>query len=158
MNTGSKVLSRQDAAAWRQAQPGLVVFTNGVFDLLHPGHIELLERARQEGDCLVVGLNSDPSVRLLNKGADRPLVPQASRARVLAALEAVDCVVLFDEPTPLELITELRPDVLVKGADYARDQIVGADLVEQRGGRVVRVQLVEGFSTTKLVERLRASI
>jgi D-beta-D-heptose 7-phosphate kinase/D-beta-D-heptose 1-phosphate adenosyltransferase len=129
-----------------------------VFDLLHPGHVELLEQARREGDALIVGVNSDVSARLLNKGTDRPLVPQAARARVLAALEAVDCVVLFDEATPLELISELTPDVLVKGADYARDQIVGADLVEKRGGRVVRVQLVEGFSTTKLVERLRASI
>lgn len=158
MTTERKILPRPTAAVWRKARAGAVVFTNGVFDLLHPGHVELLERARREGDALIVGVNSDVSVRLLNKGADRPLVPQADRARVLAALEAVDCVVLFDEPTPLELIAELTPDVLVKGADYARDQIVGADLVERRGGRVVRVQLVEGFSTTKLVERLRASI
>jgi rfaE bifunctional protein nucleotidyltransferase chain/domain len=158
VNTNGKVRSRSDAVAWRNQQPGPVVFTNGVFDLLHPGHVELLERARAEGNGLVVGLNSDASVRLLNKGADRPLVPQFSRARVLAALEAVSLVVLFDEPNPLELIRQLQPDVLVKGADYARDQIVGADLVEQRGGRIVRVKLVEGFSTTKLVERLRASI
>jgi rfaE bifunctional protein nucleotidyltransferase chain/domain len=158
VNTNGKVRSRSDALGWRKQQPGPVVFTNGVFDLLHPGHVELLEKARAEGNGLIVGLNSDASVRLLNKGADRPLVPQFSRARVLAALEAVSLVVLFDEPTPLELIGELAPDVLVKGADYAREQIVGADLVEQRGGRIVRVKLVEGFSTTKLVERLRASI
>jgi D-beta-D-heptose 7-phosphate kinase/D-beta-D-heptose 1-phosphate adenosyltransferase len=158
VTTERKILPRPAAVVWRKARPGSVVFTNGVFDLLHPGHVELLERARREGDALIVGVNSDVSVRLLNKAADRPLVPQAARSRVLAALEAVDCVVLFDEPTPLELISALTPDVLVKGADYARDQIVGADLVEQRGGRVVRVQLVEGFSTTKLVERLRASI
>ena len=158
MSTTRKVVSRKDAGAWRQAQEGPVVFTNGVFDLLHPGHIELLELARSEGNRLIVGLNSDASVRQLNKGDDRPIVPQSARARVLAALEAVDCVVLFDEPTPLALIEELEPDVLVKGADYARAEIVGADLVEGRGGRVVRVRLVEGFSTTKLVERLRGSI
>jgi len=158
MTSARKVVPRNDAPAWRKAQPGPVVFTNGVFDLLHPGHVELLELARKEGSCLIVGLNSDASVRRLNKGADRPIVPQSARARVLAGLAAVDCVVLFDEPTPLELIAELEPDVLVKGADYARAQIVGADLVEGRGGRVVRVRLVEGFSTTKLVERLRASI
>jgi D-beta-D-heptose 7-phosphate kinase/D-beta-D-heptose 1-phosphate adenosyltransferase len=158
VTTERKILQRPAAAVWRKARPGRVVFTNGVFDLLHPGHVELLEQARREGDALIVGVNSDVSARLLNKGTDRPLVPQAARARVLAALEAVDCVVLFDEATPLELISELTPDVLVKGADYARDQSVGADLVEKRGGRVVRVQLVEGFSTTKLVERLRASI
>jgi rfaE bifunctional protein nucleotidyltransferase chain/domain len=135
-----------------------VVFTNGVFDLLHPGHVELLERAQSEGAALIVGVNSDASVRLLGKGPDRPLVAERARARVLAGLESVDCVVLFDEPTPLELIAALAPDVLVKGADYSREQIVGADLVEGRGGRVVRVELVPGFSTTQLVERLRASI
>jgi rfaE bifunctional protein nucleotidyltransferase chain/domain len=133
------------------------VFTNGVFDLLHPGHLALLEAARSEGDALVVGLNSDASVRRLGKSPDRPLVPEAARARLLAGFAAVDCVVLFDEDTPLELIRALEPDVLVKGADYARDQIVGADYVEARGGRVVRVNLVPDQSTTRLVERLRAS-
>jgi rfaE bifunctional protein nucleotidyltransferase chain/domain len=157
MNTNHKVRDSAGAVAWRRAQGGPVVFTNGVFDLLHPGHVELLERARSEGFALVVGLNSDRSVQSLGKGTDRPLVPEMARARLLAALEAVNCVVLFDEPTPLELITALEPDVLVKGADYARNQIVGADLVERRGGRVVRVQLVSGYSTTNLVERLRAS-
>lgn len=156
--TENKIMSRADAADWRRSQPGAVVFTNGVFDLLHPGHVQLLERARQEGWALIVGINSDASVRRLNKGIDRPLVPQEARARVVAALESVNCVVLFDETTPLALIGEIRPDVLVKGADYAREDIVGADLVERGGGRVVRVELVEGFSTTKLVERLRASI
>ena len=157
MTTGDKIRDLAAATAWRHGQSGPVVFTNGVFDLLHPGHVELLERARGEGDALVVGLNSDRSVRSLGKGSDRPIVPEAARARLLAALEAVDCVVLFDDPTPLELITALEPDVLVKGADYPRDQIVGADLVERRGGRVVTVQLVGGYSTTILVERLRAS-
>jgi rfaE bifunctional protein nucleotidyltransferase chain/domain len=136
--------------------PGPVVFTNGVFDLLHPGHVELLESARAEGAALVVGVNTDASVRRLGKGADRPLAPQEARARVLAGLAAIDCVVLFDEDTPQSLIEALAPDVLVKGADYARDAIVGADWVEARGGRVVRVPLVPGFSTTSLVERLRA--
>ncbi|MEZ4412769.1 MAG: adenylyltransferase/cytidyltransferase family protein [Gemmatimonadales bacterium] len=136
---------------------GNVVFTNGVFDILHPGHLALLERARTEGGALVVGVNSDASVRRLGKSPDRPLVPEEARARLLAGFAAVDCVVLFDEDTPLELIRALEPDVLVKGADYTREQIVGADLVEARGGRVVRVELVPGQSTTRLVERLRAS-
>jgi rfaE bifunctional protein nucleotidyltransferase chain/domain len=133
------------------------VFTNGVFDLVHPGHVELLEAARREGHALIVGLNSDASVRRLGKGLERPVMPEGARARVLAGLGAVDCVVLFDEDTPLELIKSLVPDVLVKGADYRRESIVGADWVEARGGRVVRVPIVEGFSTSSLVERLRAT-
>ncbi|HRZ10715.1 MAG TPA: adenylyltransferase/cytidyltransferase family protein [Gemmatimonadales bacterium] len=133
------------------------MFTNGVFDLLHPGHLALLEAARAEGDALVVGVNSDASVRRLGKSPDRPIVPEAARARMLAGFAAVDCVVLFDEDTPLALVQALSPDVLVKGADYSRAQIVGADFVEARGGRVVRVQLVPDQSTTRLVERLRAS-
>jgi rfaE bifunctional protein nucleotidyltransferase chain/domain len=145
-----------EAVAWRRGQPGPVVFTNGVFDLLHPGHVELLEAARSEGNALVVGLNTDASARRLGKGATRPVAGEQARARVVAALAAVDCVVLFDEDTPLVLIEALAPDVLVKGADYARDHIVGADWVEARGGRVVRVPVVAGFSTSALVERLRA--
>ncbi len=141
--------------AWRSAQPGPVVFTNGVFDLLHVGHVALLEAARDQGSALVVGVNSDASVRRLGKGPERPLVAEVQRTRILAALAAVDCVVPFDEDTPLELIRALRPDVLVKGADYARDEIVGAAEVESWGGRVVRVPLVEGRSTSDLVRRLR---
>jgi rfaE bifunctional protein nucleotidyltransferase chain/domain len=133
------------------------VFTNGVFDVLHAGHVALLEAARAAGAALVVGVNADASVRRLGKGADRPLVGETDRTRVLAALACVDCVVLFAEDTPLELIRALRPDVLVKGADYARDQIVGADDVEGWGGRVVRVPLVPGKSTTDLVRRLRGA-
>jgi rfaE bifunctional protein nucleotidyltransferase chain/domain len=154
--TAGKVRSLPDAVVWRTGERAPVVFTNGVFDLLHPGHVELLEAARREGGALVVGINSDASVRRLGKGADRPVAAEAARARVLAALAAVDCVVLFDQETPLELIQALAPDVLVKGADYPRDRIVGADWVEARGGRVVRVPIVAGFSTTALVERLRA--
>jgi rfaE bifunctional protein nucleotidyltransferase chain/domain len=154
--TAAKIRSRASAVAWRAGQRGRVAFTNGVFDLLHPGHVELLEAARREGDALIVGVNSDASVRRLGKGADRPLAAEDARARVLAGLGAVDCVVLFEEDTPLELIRALEPDVLVKGADYPRDRIVGADWVEARGGRVVRVPVVPGFSTTALVERLRA--
>ena len=131
------------------------MFTNGVFDLLHVGHVSLLEAARAEGAALVVGVNSDASVRRLGKGGDRPMVPATDRARVLAALGCVDCVVLFDADTPRALITALRPDVLVKGADYARDDIVGAAEVEAWGGRVVRVPLVPGYSTSDLLARLR---
>jgi D-beta-D-heptose 7-phosphate kinase/D-beta-D-heptose 1-phosphate adenosyltransferase len=156
-DTGPKVRSVAEAIAWRARQAGPVVFTNGVFDLIHPGHVELLETARREGTALVVGLNSDTSARALNKGADRPVSGEGARARVLAGLAAVDCVVLFDQPTPLELIKSLAPYVLVKGADYPRDSIVGGDWVESRGGRVVRVPLVGGFSTSSIVERLRAS-
>jgi rfaE bifunctional protein nucleotidyltransferase chain/domain len=154
--SAGKVRRMAEALVWRRAQPGPVVFTNGVFDLLHPGHVELLEAARREGEALVVGLNTDASVRRLGKGATRPVASEQARARVLAGLGAVDCVVLFDEDTPLALIEALAPDVLVKGADYPRDRIVGADWIEARGGRVVRVPLVAGFSTSALVERLRA--
>ena len=155
MTTAEKIRAAGDAARWRERQPGPVVFTNGVFDLLHVGHVGLLEAARAEGGVLVVGVNSDASVRRLEKGADRPMVPERERARLLAALACVDCVVLFDEETPLALIERLRPDVLVKGADYARAAIVGADQVEGWGGRVVRVPLVPGASTTALIARLR---
>jgi rfaE bifunctional protein nucleotidyltransferase chain/domain len=157
IQTASKIRSPDEAQTWRARQAGRVVFTNGVFDLLHPGHVELLEAARREGDALIVGLNSDVSVRRLGKGPERPVNGEAARARVLAGLAAVDCVVLFDADTPLVLIQQLLPDVLVKGADYAPDAIVGAQLVESRGGRVVRVPVVAGFSTSSIVERLRAS-
>jgi D-beta-D-heptose 7-phosphate kinase/D-beta-D-heptose 1-phosphate adenosyltransferase len=155
--TAGKVRPRAEAVDWRKTAAEPLVFTNGVFDLLHPGHVELLEAARREGAALVVGVNSDASARRLAKGPGRPMVEQHARARVLAGLAAVDCVVLFEEDTPLELIRALAPDVLVKGADYARDRIVGADWIEERGGRVVRVPLLPGYSTSALVERLRAS-
>jgi rfaE bifunctional protein nucleotidyltransferase chain/domain len=157
LDSTQKVRDLAEAMRWREGQKGWVVFTNGVFDLVHPGHVELLEKARAEGDVLVVGVNSDASVRRLGKGSERPLVPQGARARVLAGFAAVDCVVLFDEDTPLQLIQALTPDVLVKGADYTVDKIVGADIVQAGGGRVVRVPIVSGFSTTSIVERLRAT-
>lgn len=157
MDTAVKLMTRPEARAWREAQRGSVVFTNGVFDLLHPGHVTLLETARALGDALIVGLNTDASVRRLGKGSDRPVNHQDARARVLAGLAAVDVVVLFDEDTPYALIVELAPDILVKGADYPRERIVGADFVEARGGRVVRVPIIPGFSTTQLLERVRAS-
>jgi len=131
------------------------VFTNGVFDLLHVGHVQLLETARGFGAALVVGVNSDASARRLGKGADRPLVTERERARVLAALACVDCVVPFDQDTPLDLIRALRPDVLVKGADYELKDIVGASEVVSWGGRVERVPLIAGNSTTDLVRRIR---
>jgi D-beta-D-heptose 7-phosphate kinase/D-beta-D-heptose 1-phosphate adenosyltransferase len=131
-----------------------VVLTNGCFDLLHPGHVALLEAARAQGDVLVVAINSDASVRRI-KGEGRPLVPETERAETLLALEPVDRVVVYDEPTPIEVVKALRPDVLVKGADWAEDAIVGREEVEAAGGRVVRVPMVPGRSTTSMLERIR---
>lgn len=143
--------------AWRASLGSrILVFTNGVFDLLHPGHIDVLLAARREGDALLVGLNSDASVRRL-KGPDRPLRSEDERAYVLAALAMVDAVVVFDQDTPLELIQRLQPDVLVKGGDYTESTIVGASEVRARGGRVVVVPLTPGQSTTSIVEKLRGS-
>jgi rfaE bifunctional protein nucleotidyltransferase chain/domain len=131
------------------------VFTNGVFDLLHPGHVDVLRAARAEGDALIVGVNSDASVRRLGKGPGRPIRPERDRAYVVAALAAVDAVVLFDEDTPRELVAALTPDVLVKGGDYSADAVAGGDLVRGRGGRVVIVPLTPGQSTTSIVTELR---
>jgi D-glycero-beta-D-manno-heptose 1-phosphate adenylyltransferase len=131
-----------------------IVFTNGVFDLLHPGHLRYLTQARALGDALIVGINSDRSVRT-NKGPGRPITPQEERAEVLAALRSVDAVVIFDGDTPHELIAALQPDVLVKGADWAADEIVGRDIVEARGGKVVRVPIEMGYATTGIIERIR---
>ncbi|KAA6455588.1 D-glycero-beta-D-manno-heptose 1-phosphate adenylyltransferase [Acidobacteria bacterium AB60] len=142
---------RDCVGAWR-AQGEAVVFTNGCFDLLHIGHVTLLDEARREGDRLIVGINSDASVSAL-KGPSRPVVPEHARARVLAGLEAVDAVVVFDEPTPLELMLALKPDVIVKGGDYVADEIVGAPEVRSWGGRVKIVKFVEGFSTTQIIAR-----
>lgn len=130
-----------------------IVFTNGVFDLLHPGHVRYLRHARELGDALLVGVNSDRSVRA-NKGPDRPLTPETERVEILEALAFVDGVVVFDEETPHELIAALQPDILVKGADWAEDAIVGRDVVERRGGRVVRVPTEPGHSTTRIIEKI----
>jgi D-beta-D-heptose 7-phosphate kinase/D-beta-D-heptose 1-phosphate adenosyltransferase len=134
---------------------GTVVFTNGVFDLLHPGHVRYLREARALGDALIVAVNSDRSVRAV-KGAGRPVNPQDERAEILLALDAVDAVTIFDEETPHAIVSVIQPDVLVKGADWGADNIVGRDVVEARGGRVVRLELAPGFSTTTLVDRIRA--
>ena len=131
-----------------------VVFTNGCFDLLHAGHVTLLEQAKQLGDLLIVAINGDRSVRRL-KGKDRPLVGQRDRARILAALESVDYVTVFHEPTPERLVARLRPHVLIKGADWGVRHIVGRDIVERDGGRVVRIPLLKGYSTSRLIERIR---
>jgi D-beta-D-heptose 7-phosphate kinase/D-beta-D-heptose 1-phosphate adenosyltransferase len=137
-----------------QRSGGTVVFTNGVFDLLHPGHVRYLREARGFGDALIVAVNSDRSVRT-NKGPDRPVNPEHERAEVLLALGCVDAVVVFDEETPQAVIARIQPDVLVKGADWGADAIVGRDIVEARGGRVVRVELAAGYSTSDLIRRVR---
>lgn len=153
------VLSRDEAISLverERSRERTVVFTNGVFDILHPGHIRYLSYARALGDLLIVGVNSDRSVKALNKAPDRPINPEHERAEVLAALAAVDAVVIFDEETPLEIVTAVQPDILVKGADWGADAIVGRGVVETRGGRVVRVALTEGYSTTEIIERIRS--
>lgn len=149
----------QDAAALAAAihrRGGTVVFTNGVFDLLHPGHVRYLRHARALGDILIVAINTDRSVRQ-NKGPSRPINAETERAEVLAALDCVDAVTIFDEETPHAMISLVQPDVLVKGADWEADAIVGRDVVEARGGRVVRLRIEEGFSTSHLIERIRRS-
>jgi len=161
LNTENKVISREEAARWvREIQGrGLrVVFTNGCFDLLHPGHVSYLEEARSLGDALIVAVNTDASVRRLGKGLGRPVNPEADRARVLAALTAVDRVVLFDEDTPYEILTELQPDILVKGGDYHLEDIVGREVVLGRGGQVQVLPFRTGYSTTALLERLRSRL
>ncbi|MCU0418944.1 MAG: D-glycero-beta-D-manno-heptose 1-phosphate adenylyltransferase [Cyclobacteriaceae bacterium] len=155
--TESKIKPWPEAKAlvkkW-QAEGQNVVFTNGCFDLLHLGHVDYLEKARHLGDKLVLGLNTDDSVSRF-KGPQRPIQDQASRARVLAALAFVDLVVLFDEDTPLHLISELVPNTLVKGSDYLAENIVGADVVKRAGGHVKTIDFVPGYSTTRLVEKIR---
>lgn len=150
----ARILTWDEARRWRQQVAGRVVFTNGVFDLLHPGHVDLLLGARRQGEALVVGLNTDESVRRL-KGPARPVRNEAERAYVLAALAMVDAVVPFAQDTPLELIRLLEPDVLVKGGDYTEATIVGAPDVRARGGSVVVIPLTPGQSTTSIIEKLR---
>jgi D-beta-D-heptose 7-phosphate kinase/D-beta-D-heptose 1-phosphate adenosyltransferase len=155
--TANKLVSRAEAVRWvraQQAQGRRVVFTNGCFDLLHRGHVEYLEAARRLGDALIVAVNTDASVRRLEKGAGRPVNSEADRARVLAALASVDRVVLFAEDTPRELVAELKPDVLVKGGDYRPEEIVGREEVLAGGGRVVAVPFLPGYSTSELMSRI----
>jgi D-glycero-beta-D-manno-heptose 1-phosphate adenylyltransferase len=152
-----KIVSQDDLirlAAQEKSHGRRVVFTNGCFDLLHPGHVRCLAEARALGDVLVVAINSDGSVRG-NKGPERPLVPQQDRAEVLAALSSVDYVTIFDEPTPRELISRVLPNILVKGADWAPDEVAGREEVEAAGGRVISIPLAQGYSTTSLVQRIR---
>jgi rfaE bifunctional protein nucleotidyltransferase chain/domain len=154
-----KVLSIEEAVAFVEhlRHTGKdVVFTNGVFDLLHPGHVRYLQNARREGNALVVAVNSDRSVRAI-KGPARPLNPEGERAEVLAALACVDAVVVFNEDHPQQIINRLEPDVLVKGADWAPDAIIGRETVESRGGRVVRIPLAEGYSTSAIIEKIKGS-
>jgi rfaE bifunctional protein nucleotidyltransferase chain/domain len=155
----ARLLTVDDAAALAgqiRQHGGVVVFTNGVFDLLHPGHVRYLEDARALGSALIVAVNSDRSVRA-NKGPGRPVNTEQERAEVLLGLRCVDAAVIFDEDTPQAIVSRVQPDVLVKGADWAPDSIVGRDLVEARGGRVVRIAISPGHSTTELIERVQAS-
>jgi rfaE bifunctional protein nucleotidyltransferase chain/domain len=159
MTAATRVLDREAIAAFvedHRRRGRRIVFTNGVFDLLHPGHIRYLRDARALGDLLVVGVNADDSVRR-NKGPGRPINAQAERAEVLAALECVDAAVIFAEDTPAEIIRLVQPDVLVKGADWAADRIIGRDTVEARGGLVVRIPVEPGYSTTAILDRIRRS-
>lgn len=150
------VFTQAEAVRWRQQlerEEKRVVFTNGVFDILHPGHVRYLAEARRQGDVLVVAVNSDRSVRTI-KGPTRPVHPESERAEVVAALACVDAAVVFDADTPHDIINAIQPDVLVKGADWAADKIVGRDIVEARGGVVIRVKIEEGHSTTSIITRL----
>jgi D-beta-D-heptose 7-phosphate kinase/D-beta-D-heptose 1-phosphate adenosyltransferase len=156
----SKICTREGLAtviAEHRLQKQAVVFTNGCFDLMHIGHTRYLQAARSLGDLLVVGVNSDESVRALKKGSDRPIVPEDQRAEILAALACIDYVVIFSEPDPGSLIAALQPDILVKGGDWPLDRIVGRETVEARGGRVHTIPLVPGVSTTALVQRIRST-
>ncbi len=148
--------AREKVREW-QSKGDRVVFTNGCFDLLHPGHIDLLGKAKALGDRLVIGLNSDDSVRRLQKGKGRPVNDERSRAILLAALASVDLVLTFEEDTPLRTIQSLNPDVLVKGSDYQEDRVVGKEHVEGYGGKVVRLPLLEGYSSSSIIERIRNS-
>jgi D-beta-D-heptose 7-phosphate kinase/D-beta-D-heptose 1-phosphate adenosyltransferase len=152
----SKLLTREEVVdRFGPGRRGAVVFTNGCFELLHEGHVAFLDQARTLGDALVVGVNSDASARRLGKGPGRPFVPERERALVVAALGSVDAVSIFDEDTPLELVRGLLPAVLVKGADYTSETVVGKEIVEAAGGRIELIPLVEGRSTTELIARIR---
>ena len=156
MNTSAKIITKEQLntklPSWKKE--GKVVFTNGCFDILHLGHVDYLEKARNLGQKLIVGLNTDASVQRL-KGTDRPICDENSRAHVMASLEFVDAVILFDEETPFELISYIKPDILVKGNDYTIENIVGADVVLKNGGKVETVPLVNGYSTTNVINKIK---
>lgn len=153
-----KIMQLDEAVSWRKTHTSQsIVFTNGVFDLIHPGHVLYLEEAKSLGDYLIVALNSDASARKLGKGKNRPIVNEMARAKVIAALESVDCVVLFNEETPIEAIRSIMPNILVKGGDYALDQIVGSAEVMAMGGKVLSIPFVDGFSTTNIEQRILES-
>jgi D-beta-D-heptose 7-phosphate kinase/D-beta-D-heptose 1-phosphate adenosyltransferase len=152
-----KILSSEEAVLFvgnRRRSGGRIVFTNGVFDLLHPGHVRYLQEARRQGDALVVAVNSDRSVRAI-KGTGRPVNPESERAEIVAALASVDAVVVFDEEDPAAMVARLQPDVLVKGDDWPLDAIIGRDIVEGRGGRVARVPIAAGYSTSEIIRKIR---
>jgi rfaE bifunctional protein nucleotidyltransferase chain/domain len=156
---GARVLTQADTRALvarLRAAGQRIVFTNGVYDVLHPGHVRYLQQARALGDALIVGVNADASVRR-NKGPQRPINPEAERAEVIAALDCVDAAVLFDEDTPADIIRLVQPDILVKGADWPADQIVGRDTVEARGGRVVLMPVEQGYSTTSIIDKVKSA-
>jgi D-glycero-beta-D-manno-heptose 1-phosphate adenylyltransferase len=157
MNTASKIVDleslKKQVEAWKSSGEK-IVFSNGCFDIMHLGHVDYLEKARNLGDRLVVGLNTDQSVRGL-KGTERPVVPEYARARMLASLEFVDAVVLFDDETPYNLIRTILPDILVKGSDYTLENIIGADIVMENNGKVEFIDLVDGFSTTKIINKIK---
>jgi len=154
-----KILNRQTLSAslylWRFQQKK-IVFTNGCFDLLHLGHINYLSKAKDYGDILIVGVNTDRSVKMLDKGGNRPITNETARATIIAALHFVDAVVLFDEETPYELIKTVQPDVLVKGSDYRPEGIVGYDIVKEKGGEVITIDFLPGYSTTSIEEKIKA--
>jgi rfaE bifunctional protein nucleotidyltransferase chain/domain len=154
----SKIIKKEDAArtiSGLRLKGKKIIFTNGCFDILHPGHVDYLCQARDLGGYLVLGLNTDSSVKRLNKAPNRPVNNEQARAVVLAGLACIDAIILFDEDTPYELIKLLQPDVVVKGNDYKPEEVVGYDLMKQRGGQVITIPLLEGFSTTKLIEKLK---
>ncbi len=157
MNSTNKILTPEEFLVWRdQSHPGKIVFTNGCFDILHVGHVDYLERARELGDFLVVGLNSDASVTRI-KGSGRPVNLVQDRARVLAGLGCLDFILVFDQDTPYELIKVVRPHILVKGGDWTVDRIVGRDIVESLGGKVLSLELKPGYSTTDIITRIKES-
>jgi len=152
-----KIVSKETAQKQMsplQSSGKKIVFTNGCFDILHPGHVDYLSQARDLGDFLVLGLNTDTSVRRLNKAPNRPINDEQTRATVLAGLACVDLLVFFDEETPYELIKFLKPDILVKGNDYKAEEIVGYDIIKAKGGEIITIPMVHGYSTTKLIEKI----